>query len=126
MAKLFNETGSFTPDSLIVSNEFPILKEGIALAAGQGILKRGSLIGKISEKGYLTGTEVETEKAGVIGILTDDIDTGTDNTGSNVVGTLYITGCFNEAALIKAEGATIDKTELKKLGIFLKSVQVYE
>lgn len=124
--KLFEKTGEFKPDSLIASNEYPILVEGVSLAAGQGVLKRGSLIGKIMDKGYLTGKTVGEEEVGAVGILTDDIDTGASGTDPEVVSTLYITGCFNEDAIIVEEGATIGTTELKKLGIFLKSVQAYE
>ena len=49
--KMFEQIGEFTPDSLITSEDFSILKEGIGLKAGQRVLKRGSLI-------------VKTEKAG--------------------------------------------------------------
>ena len=34
MMKMFEKTGEFKPDSLIVSPDFPILKEGIGLKAG--------------------------------------------------------------------------------------------
>ena len=44
--KMFEQIGEFTPDSLITSEDFSILKEGIGLKAGQGVLKRGSLIVK--------------------------------------------------------------------------------
>ena len=37
--KMFEKIGEFKPDSLIASADFPILKEGIGLKAGQGILK---------------------------------------------------------------------------------------
>ena len=34
---MFEKTGEFKPDSLIVSPDFPILKEGIGLKAGYGV-----------------------------------------------------------------------------------------
>ena len=82
---MFEQTGEFKPDSLIAGNEFPIMKEGIGLKAGQGVLKRGSLIMKCADKaGYIAGSAVtvtvgEGENAQtsnaemkVFGILTDE------------------------------------------------------
>ena len=55
---LFEQIGEFKPDSLIAGNSFPIMKEGIGLKAGQGILKRGSLIMKCADgAGYIAGTD---------------------------------------------------------------------
>ena len=57
--KLFEQTGEFKPDSLIAGNKFPIMKEGIGLKAGQGVLKRGSLIMKCADgAGYIAGSVV--------------------------------------------------------------------
>ena len=41
---LYEKVGEFTPDSLFASPDYPVLKEGIGLKKGQGVLKRGSLI----------------------------------------------------------------------------------
>lgn len=125
MADLFVNSGEYIPDKLIVSNEYPVMTEGVVLASGQGIIKRGSLIGKVADKGYLTGTTIGEATAGVSGILTDDVDTGATSTADTFTGTMYITGCFNEDALTTSEGATIDKTELRRLGIYLITVQNY-
>ena len=57
---MFEQTGEFTPDSLIASADFPILKEGIGLKAGQGILKRGSLIIRSEKAGYIAGATITT------------------------------------------------------------------
>ena len=43
---LYEKVGEFTPDSLFASPDYPVLKEGIGLKKGQGVLKRGSLIVK--------------------------------------------------------------------------------
>ena len=46
------------------------------MKAGQGVLKRGSLIVKSEKAGYLAGTaDIEGK---IFGILTDDTDTGAD------------------------------------------------
>lgn len=140
--QMFKQVGEFTPDSLIASNEFPILKEGIGLKAGQGILKRGSLIMKGADKaGYIAGSVVKV-KAGegedaaisdlemkVYGILTDEFDTGTDAASDNIPATVYLTGQFNrEAVLVTGENASVDnyEYEMKGVGMYLLSVQNYE
>ena len=145
--KMFEQIGEFTPDSLIASDDFSILKAGIGLKAGQGVLKRGSLIMKCADgAGYIAGTTVtvnvgegenaETKNAEmkVFGILTDDTDTGTDATAANVPVVCYQTGVFNRAAGIvtgkdeAGKNATVDKYEddMKVVSLFLRNVQKYE
>ena len=124
--KMFEQIGEFTPDSLITSEDFPILKEGIGLKAGQGVLKRGSLIVKSEKAGYIAGTaDIEGK---ISGILTDDTDTGADAAGDNIPAVCYQTGNFNRAAVIVAEGATVDTYEddMKAVSLFLRNVQKYE
>ena len=60
--QLFNKNeGTFTPDALIVSPDFPILTGGIGLKRGQGVLKRGTVIMKGTDKnGYIAGTTVSS------------------------------------------------------------------
>ena len=139
--KMYEQIGEFTPDSLIVSPDFPILKSGIGLKPGYGVLKRGSLIAKAADgSGYLAGTEVtvttgegenaktEAAKMSVFGILTDDTDTGTDKTVTdNIPAVVYQTGEFNPEAVKVASGATVGEfeDEMKKISIFLRSVQNY-
>ena len=121
---LFEQTGTFKPDSLIAGNEFPAMKEGIGLKAGQGILKRGSLIMKGTDKaGYIAGAAAES------GILTDDTDTGSDASADSIPAVCYQTGEYNRAAVIvSGEGATVEtyENDMKKVGIYLRNVQKYE
>ncbi len=139
---MFAKTGELKPDSLIVSPDFPILKEGIGLKAGYGVLKRGSLIMKGSDKaGYIAGTTVEIKKGEgesattsnmemkIFGILADDTDTGNDKTADNVPAVAYQSGEFNrEAVIVSGEDATINTYEddLNGINIYLRSVQNYE
>lgn len=139
--KMYEQTGEFTPDSLIVSPDFPILKSGVGLKSGYGVLKRGSLIVKAADgSGYLAGTEVtvttgegenaktEAAEMSVFGILTDDTDTGTDKTVTdNIPAVVYQTGEFNREAVKVADGATAGEfeDEMKKISIFLRVVRNY-
>ena len=109
--KMFEQIGEFTPDSLITSEDFSI---------------RGSLIVKSEKAGYLAGTaDIEGK---IFGILTDDTDTGADAAGDNIPAVCYQTGNFNRAAVIVAEGATVDTYEddMKAVSLFLRNVQKYE
>lgn len=128
---LYRKTGEFTPDRLVADNAIPLTAKGIMVAAGQGLLKRGTLLGPDSSGMYRVTGSKETlgEEAGTsekeIGcdcILADDADTASD-----AVASAYVTGCFDAAALVLAEGADIRsyETDLRKLGIFLKPVQKY-
>lgn len=123
---LFEQIGEFKPDSLIAGNEFPIMKEGIGLKAGQGILKRGSLIVKGEDKaGMIAGSG----EGVIFGILTDDCDTGTDASADNIPAVCYQTGEYNrEAVIVSGEGATVEtyENDMKKVGIYLRNVQKYE
>lgn len=128
--QLFNKNeGTFTPDALIVSPDFPIMTKGIGLKRGQGVLKRGSVIVAGSDKnGYIAGTTVSSVTMKAFGILTDDVDTGTSADGDNMPVVCYITGHFNRAAVAVKDEATIDtyEDELKGIGIYLATVQNYE
>ena len=137
--KMFEKIGEFKPDSLIASADFPILKEGIGLKAGQGIMKRGSLIVKAEDAGYIAGTTYTTgsgeeesseELVGkIFGILTDDTDTGSDASKGNIPAVCYQTGIFNRNAVIVAgENAAVDKYEddMREASLFLRNVQNYE
>ena len=126
---LYEKVGEFTPDSLFASPDYPVLKEGIGLKKGQGVLKRGSLIVKGSDKhAYLAGTTVSSVTLKVFGILTDDVDTGSEDKNENVPATCYITGRFNRGAVIVKSEATIDTYEddMKGVGMYLRNVQKYE
>lgn len=126
---LFKTTGEFTPDKLIADNAIPITTKGIRVASGQGILKRGTLLGEENGLYKMTGSKTadDEEDAGkTVGcdcILTDDVDTS----AGDIVAAAYVSGTFNRAAVITAEGTKVDtyETELRRLGIFLRDVQEY-
>lgn len=140
--QMFEQIGEFKPDSLIAGNGFPILKEGIGLKAGQGVLKRGTLIARGPDKaGYAAGTvpaavegaDVSRETQGMemtlFGILTDDVDTGVDKTADNIPAVAYQSGEFNrEAITVAGENEDIGSYEetLKGINIYLRRVQKYE
>ncbi|MDF2891238.1 MAG: bacteriophage lambda head decoration protein [Clostridia bacterium] len=122
--KMYEEIGTFAPDNLIAGENVPIQLNGITILAGQGVLKRGSVIGIITASGK--GKHVA--KASVDGseiakfILADDVDTTAD-----VVAQCYQSGLFNREALIfpAANTAADHEDSLRQYGIFLKDNIAY-
>ncbi|MGN1118531.1 MAG: head decoration protein [Acutalibacteraceae bacterium] len=89
-------------------------------------IKRGTILAKSSadNKCVILGTSAaESEKLTPFGIVTDDIEVGTE---ADVVTTIYTAGCFNTAKCIVAEGYTIkdaDFDELRKFNIVFQAAQ---
>ncbi|MGG4034213.1 head decoration protein [Paenibacillus cisolokensis] len=126
MANLFNDNfGSTTPDKLFAGINHPVDIKSVTLLAGQGVLKRGAVLGIVtaSNKAKLVDSSAADGSQTADCILTDDVDT----TAGDVVTTAYISGEFNRQALIFGGSDTADKHEirLRELGIFLKDVVEY-
>ena len=121
---MYEVVGSYTPDKLIAGDKVPTQVKGVMIAAGQGVLKRGSVIGiidadgkgKLAAKAAVDGSKVAKY------ILADDVDTT-----SAVVAQCYESGLFNRQALIFAAGNTAADHEdnLRQYGIFLNDNIAY-
>lgn len=117
--ELYSTLDTFAPDNLIAGNEIPLLTKAVTLQGGQGILKRGTVLGIITA----TGLAVPVNNANADGsenadcILATDVDT----TGGNVVAEAYRSGHFNRKALIFGgdDTAADHEARLRELGIFL-------
>lgn len=126
---MFEKVGEFTPDSLIVSGDFPILKNGCGLKSGQGILKRGSLIVKNAAGDYVLAPKAGDTPDAVFGILADNTDTGdTEDAEKKIPAVCYTTGIFNPDAVAVATEATVNEyaDAMKTVSLFLRGVQKYE
>lgn len=112
--------GAVEYDNLIAGTTHPIDVKSVVLKGGQGVLRRGTVLGIITDSGLaipVDSTKADgSEKADCI--LADDVDTSAGDT----VATAYISGLFNRKALIFGGSDTADKheTRLRELGIFLK------
>lgn len=123
---LVNKVGECGQDNLI-ARLFPrALTMGIKVAAGEGLLKRGTVL-VATEDGYVvcgksvtTGegdNAVTTTYADPSAILVDDIDASGDEA---VTAVAYRSGNFNPHAVIVADGYTLtaaDKDTLRKYDI---------
>ena len=122
--------GTQKPDNLIAGPEVPLLTKGITIAANQE-LKRGSVIGIITEAGATAGQGKLCDKSNASDtgagdgsgvakyILSHDITTAADATA---VAVCYQTGIFNREALIFGGDSTADDhaEELRDVGIYLR------
>lgn len=114
------QAGSIEYDNLIAGTTHPIDTKSVVLKGGQGVLKRGTVLGIISSSGLAVPVDSTksdgSEKADCI--LTDDVDTS----DGDKVATAYSSGLFNRKALIFGGTDTADQheTRLRELGIFLK------
>ncbi|WP_438449416.1 head decoration protein [Gorillibacterium sp. sgz5001074] len=114
------QVDSVSFDRLIAGLEQPILLKSVTVKSGQGVLKRGTVVGIITA----TGKAVTVNSASADGsqaadsILTDDVDT----TAGDVVTTAYSSGLFNRLALTfgGSDTAAGHEATLRTKGIFLK------
>lgn len=119
MGNLRSTAGEFTPDSLIADTSFPVQTGSVKLVHSQGVLLRGTVVGKNTD-GKFVKADSDSNIA-PYGILADDVDT----TGSeDVVAIVYLSGPFNREALIFGGDDTAETHEeaLREKGIYLKAV----
>ena len=90
----FKKESEFTPDKLFAGLAIPALMGFVEIESGQGILKRGTLIGKSSDDKFYIDASV------------------------------YLSGIFNRSAVYLAEGADISdyEYECRKLSIYFENV----
>lgn len=99
MDPLYSQIGEYKADNLIASHQVPIIVKGITLAKGQGILKRGTVLGLVTANSLAKAVD----KSGADGsqnpycILTDDVNT---DQAADVRATGYVSGIFNGIALL--------------------------
>lgn len=109
--------GEYIPNSLIADTSFPIQTGGVKLKNNQGVLLRGTVVGKDSSGVFVPADTTVS----AYGILTDDIDTTSEEAVTAVV---YLSGSFNRSALIfggETNAETHEET-LRTKGIYLKAV----
>ena len=115
MAKRLDETlGSVGYDNLMNGIAPGAEVFHVQIAAGQGVLERGTLLAK-TDGGMVKISSASTGKANAV--LAEEI-----NTAENTIGIAYRTGHFNANTLIVAEGYEItaaDKEALRVAGILI-------
>lgn len=118
MGKVTGRTalGSMTPEMLVIGNKHPLDVIHVTVAAGQGPLKRGTVLAEdASGECYILGTEGCTAAY----ILAEDMSEGEED---ETVVTAYRCGDFNKGALKVKEGYKITAEDIRELrygGIYL-------
>jgi len=117
--KYFNNESEFIPDKLFAGTAVTPLTGSVELEKGQGILKRGTLIGKSSDGKFCVMGSNDTNVF-PYGVLADEADT----TDENINSTVYLTGIFNRSAVFMADEADISdyEYEFRKLSIYFDDV----
>lgn len=119
--KMTSTVGQFEFDNLIADASFPINVSVVQVESGQGLLVRGSVLGKTAEQKiiFVGGETTATAEF----ILATDVDTG-NTPGTKVSAEVYVSGPFNRTALIFDGDTTsnVHELDLKKVGIYLKAV----
>jgi hypothetical protein len=120
------QADSVTYDNLI--GRMPgvdIQVKAVTVQAGQGVLKRGTVLGIVtaSGKAVIVNSANQDGSQTADCILTDDVDT----TNGDVVASAYAAGTFNRAALTFGGNDTAAKheTRLRELGIYLTDYVPY-
>ncbi|GAB6854174.1 head decoration protein [Asaia astilbis] len=112
---------TFLPDQLI-AGVFQPVTGNVTLAGGNGVLKRGTVLGAITAGGkhVPASSSASDGSQNPVAILADTYDT----TSGDVVGAgVYLTGEFNINAVTLGAGLTPEAATaaLRPLSIFLKS-----
>jgi hypothetical protein len=112
---MIENIGTMTLDELFASGRVSALTNAVEIAAGNGALKRGQLIGL--KTGGTYGAIADGDAA--YGILAEDIDAT-----SAVKAPVYVSGHFNANKIIGYE-AEVHKEELRELGIYVDAAIAY-
>lgn len=120
MSKIGRETiGSYNSEMLIIDTKHSVDVCHVMIAAGQGMLKKGTVLATNDDgKCYILGTTECTASY----ILAEDAD---DASSKDVIAPAYRSGDFNRGALIVKENYTMtdaDVTALRYGGIYLGNV----
>jgi hypothetical protein len=121
--------GRIEQDNLIAGPRFPVAFKGVSLAPGQGLMKRGTVLGVVKNTGLalaVNSANSDDENTGTYGshvpdsILAEEVDTGM---GDAVSAVAYSAGYFVRGALIFGGADTwqTHELEMRKLNMHLSA-----
>lgn len=111
---------TFTYKNLF-AGDFDVVTEAVTVASGAGVLKAGTVLGKITTGGKCV--KVDSSKSDgsqtPFGVLAEDIDA----TSADVATVAYLSGEFNAAALTfgGTDTAATHKAALRDLNIYVRT-----
>jgi len=118
------KSNTYVADNLFYG-DFPVTSDEVTVLEGQGVVKRGSVLGIVTATGKakLVAEAADpadgSEKAKYV--LLHDVDTGEGATADDAVAVAAKTGHFNGNALIVAESTEVADhiAELREVGILV-------
>jgi hypothetical protein len=121
MANITTDFGSVENHTFFAGTEVAALTTSITLVAGQGILKKGAVIGKVTADGkykLVDGIATDGSETASL-ILAEEIDT----TGADQKAVAYKRGVFRYGALYVSAGDTVEahEEELRDVSIYYKT-----
>jgi hypothetical protein len=134
--ELMRDIGESLQDNLIAGPRFPIQHKGVQLAAGQELLKCGTVLAILDDGTAVIVDSTHTVNTGTIQnpvyvpdrdkpdcILAEDIDTGSTGGGAPIGATAYSAGYFARGALIFGGTDTFatHELEMRKLNMHLSA-----
>lgn len=122
MANLVTTMEGQSFDELIGDTSVKIVIHNVTIAAGQGTLNRGTVLGKITEtQKFVICDKTKTDGSQ----LADCVLAQTVNTESDIVAAAYVAGSFNREKLIIAAGdnALDHADELRDKNIYLNKLE---
>ncbi|WJZ69987.1 hypothetical protein PVP_XSN000008 [Vibrio phage PVP-XSN] len=119
---LVKTTESFESDNLFAGWVQPVNSEPGTVASGQGVLVRGTVLGKLTASGKLAIVDSAQADGSqtIYAVLAEDVDA----TSADVDCPIYLTGEFNKNELVFGGSDTADThaTKAREIGIFFKDV----
>lgn len=119
---LVKTTESFDPDNLFAGWVQPVNSDSGIILTGQGVLVRGTVLGKItaSKKLKVVDSAQSDGSQLVYCVLAEDVDT----TSADAVAPIYLTGEFNKNELVfgGSDDAATHEIQARNIGIFFKDV----
>jgi hypothetical protein len=117
------KTEGFSPNELIARNAQLLISEPITVAAAQGALKRGALLGRVTASGEykLSAAGASDGSQTPLVVLVDDVDAS----AADAAALIFTRGDFQSQAVILGAGHTVAsvKAALADIGIFLIDTQ---
>ena len=111
----------YVPDQLI-AGIFPLVTDNVTIVSGAGVIKRGTVLGKITASGKYT-TRLTASADGSQSAVAIAADTVDATSADQIVG-VYLSGEFNSNAMTLGTGWTVATVTaaLRSLSIFVKTL----
>ena len=111
----------YVPDQLI-AGIVPLVTDNVTIVSGAGVIKRGTVLGKITASGkYTTSLTASADGSQSAAVVAADT---VDATSADQVCGVYLSGEFNANAMTLGTGWTVATVTaaLRSLGIYVKAI----